>query len=744
MKILYICESFPTTAQADFTGGVEARDYYTAVKLAKKHQVVVITGKRQGVSDFQTLKNIQVIRVGKSVKPEQREDFWVRVQFMLEAYKLAWKQPTDIIQGSNVVSQMIAGIVGYFRKIPRISLVADVFISNWTKNTDVFTGIIGEIMERITLRLPWNMFVSVSDTTKHKLIRQGVDPNKISTIVAGVDHQLIKSIKVKKNKNITITYAGRLVSYKRVQDLITATRTVAHVFPNIKVNIIGDGPMISELKSLASKKSLDSNITFLGFVKSHKQVIKVIKNSDIFCSPSTVEGFGLTTLEALACGVPALLADIPTTREVTQDGQGSILFKPEKPMDLADKIFLLIKDKKLYKQKSKEGKQLAKKFTWEKVAEDAVKLFEDKLKKHSQLHICLLTEFFPKGKTVKFSGGVEARTYFIKTYLEKQGHIVSVISRDKKFVSVSWASIIPRISFQISSIVQAIKTDFNVIEGSNVTCYLPAFMAAKLKRKPAIAWIPDIYQKIWFENFSFFPAISGYLLEKVSLWLPWDQIIAMSHSTKDKLIDAGVDPERISVVYGGVEVEKISKINAPKLKTPRLITLARLVKYKRIQDLIIALSFVKSRFPKLELHILGDGPYRHRLEQFAEEHSVKSKVFFHGNVAHPKAMKLLKQSRIFSLPSVVEGFGLVTAEAMACGTPYINSDIPPTREITQEGVGGFLFKPKSPQLIAKYIEQLLKDKRLYVNKVTEGKKFVKRYDWSEITTQTMNVYRKSI
>jgi glycosyltransferase involved in cell wall biosynthesis len=81
---------------------------------------------------------------------------------------------------------------------------------------------------------------------------------------------------------------------------------------------------------------------------------------------------------------------------------------------------------------------------------------------------------------------------------------------------------------------------------------------------------------------------------------------------------------------------------------------------------------------------------------------------------------------------------------MAAGVPYVNSDIPPTREITDGGKGGILYKPKNERQLAEEIVKLLKNEKLYKSKVKEGKEFVKKYDWSEVVKQTGAIYKKSV
>ncbi len=359
------------------------------------------------------------------------------------------------------------------------------------------------------------------------------------------------------------------------------------------------------------------------------------------------------------------------------------------------------------------------------------------------MNILLIAEFFPKKKQAISGGGVEARNLFTYQYL-KTKHNVKVIHRQRNLIAATFLSIFPRLTYIITAAIKAINSQADIIEGSNFVTYLPAYFSARIKRVPSIAWYPDIYKKTWFENFSFLTAFTGYLLEWIGLRLNWDHIIAMSQSTKTKLIQAGIDPQKITVVYGGVDTKKMKNLNVKKYPSPTICTIARLVKYKRVDDLIKATAIIKQTVPNIKLKIISQGPEEDSLRKLTRKLNLTGNVEFLGSLSHQQAMKVLKKSHIFSLPSIVEGFGLVTIEAMAAGIPYVSSDIPPTREITQNGKGGFLYPPKNYQELALNITKLLTNKKIYQQKHKQAIAIAREYDWDTIASQTLKVYKQTV
>ena len=359
------------------------------------------------------------------------------------------------------------------------------------------------------------------------------------------------------------------------------------------------------------------------------------------------------------------------------------------------------------------------------------------------MKLLFVTEFFPEKLSESFTGGVESRTFQTIARLQAH-HKVSVVSRTKKLIVPSLSSVFGRLGFMVRATLETIKRKPELVEGSNFICYLPAFFGAKLTGAKAVAWYPDVYGKTWFQTTSFPVALLGFVLERLSLILPWDNVIAMSQTTKSKLVSSGIDPDRIEVVYGGVDLESIEKMSTGgKFSKPTICTTARLVPYKHIDDLIRAFALVKSSIRHAQLIIMGDGPQRQTLEILATKLGVSASVQFSGALNHQEVLTNMKRSHVFSLPSSVEGFGLASIEAAACGLPYVSSDIPATREITREATGGYLYPVGDYQTLAEKIITLLTNDKIYETKKQESLKLAQSYDWRTIITQTEAVYQSA-
>ncbi len=367
MKIVYITEYFPYSNEDDISGGVESRCFNIAKRLSKKHEIIVITSWRKGQLRKHQLENIKILRVGSNHEYSNEGSILSRFKFARAAYKTAKKIKADIIEGYNFISYIPAYKAARKTKAKAFATYHEVWIGEWIKTKGLITGTFGYLWEKYTLNLNWNKIISVSKFTANRLIKNKIPKNKIRLIYNGIELKKYKG-KETKYRTPTICSISRLTPKKRVQDLIKATYLIKKDIPNIKTIIIGKGEEINKLKTLTKKLKLENNIEFKGFVKEYKDIIKILKKSHVFCLPSILEGFGIVIAESLASETPYVCSDIEVLKEITENGQGGLIFKKKNYKDLASKIKFLLKNKQLYKQKQKEAKQLIKKYDWDLLA----------------------------------------------------------------------------------------------------------------------------------------------------------------------------------------------------------------------------------------------------------------------------------------------------------------------------------------------------------------------------------------
>lgn len=373
------------------------------------------------------------------------------------------------------------------------------------------------------------------------------------------------------------------------------------------------------------------------------------------------------------------------------------------------------------------------------------------------MKILIVSEFFPKNKQIEFSGGVEARVYFVAKFLAKK-HQVTVLTSllnnsskeeelegfkvirvgPQRFYQATTGDIFSRLKFLINAVQIGSRLDVDIVEGSNFLTHFVAKQISLNKKIPVVAWYPDVWIGNWIKNAGI-AGILGEILERFNLKRGFDGYISISNSTTKKLHK--FIKKDISIISCGVDFDEFKLPIKENKKSPTILSIARLVPYKNQQILIKALSKIPEKMDA-RLIIVGSGPMLLNLENLADKLGIKRKVEFLSNLNRKELVDLIKSCYIFSLPSKVEGFGIVTIEAAAAGLPYVNSNIEVQQEVTKNGLGGFLVDPEDEQGFVEAFIKLISDDKLYRQKSQNAKKLATYYDWQKISKQTEEVYQK--
>jgi len=351
MDIIIVTEYFPISDKVEISGGVETRAFEVAKYLAKDHHVTILTSRPHGSPMESAFCGFKVIRCGKEIDYANKGSFTDRLSFIYEAIRVGKSLKPDLVDGYNFTTYYPAYAIAKFHKVPAIATYHDVWLGEWIKNTGLFTGIVGEFVERFLLGghgKRFARFITNSAYTKGKLVKVGVPASKVFPVYSGLDLDHFKKVRAAKNKDPTVIAIGRLVSYKKMDDLIRAIAHVSSEIPKIKCIILGCGPEEANLKKLIEELGMEDHVQMITEIIKREETVKLLKSSQVFCLPSVVEGMGLVTIEAIAAGIPYVNSAIPPTVEITRGGKGGLLYEPGNWRELAEKIVILLNDKKLY------------------------------------------------------------------------------------------------------------------------------------------------------------------------------------------------------------------------------------------------------------------------------------------------------------------------------------------------------------------------------------------------------------
>ncbi len=197
----------------------------------------------------------------------------------------------------------------------------------------------------------------------------GVSGEKITVIYNAFKKPEFEKEKSNK-KDFVIVSVGRLVPWKGFDKLIDVVNSLSSEIKNIKLNIIGSGPLYNDLK-----KREDDNIKVLG-VMSQLELYKEISNSDLFVLNTGYEGFSHQLLEVMSIGVPIITTKVGGNTELISNNQSGILVEYNNVTEIRDSILKIYSDKDFADKISKEGLRVVSQFSEEKMLSNLSVVFE--------------------------------------------------------------------------------------------------------------------------------------------------------------------------------------------------------------------------------------------------------------------------------------------------------------------------------------------------------------------------------
>ncbi|WP_424355165.1 glycosyltransferase family 4 protein [Methanobacterium sp. MBAC-LM] len=224
--------------------------------------------------------------------------------------------------------------------------------------------------------------ITNSSATRDSCLESGIEKEKLDIIPFGVDIDFYKPLKIPKDKKMFhILAVGYLIERKGFEYLIKAVKEVLTQHENVRLTIVGSGPLEEKLKNIIKELKLESNAKIMKNV-SDDELLQLYNSSDLFVLPSIVdsqgntEGLGVVLLEAMACGLPVIGSDTGGIPDIIQNDETGLLVPEKNILGLSNAILSLIEDEELKDKLAVNGyNKVREKFNWEKIAEDYIKIY---------------------------------------------------------------------------------------------------------------------------------------------------------------------------------------------------------------------------------------------------------------------------------------------------------------------------------------------------------------------------------
>jgi len=235
-----------------------------------------------------------------------------------------------------------------------------------------------------------------------------------------------------------------------------------------------------------------------------------------------------------------------------------------------------------------------------------------------------------------------------------------------------------------------------------------------------------------------------------------DKIVVLSLFTQDKLWNVyHINSRNVSVIPGGVNLKRFKPVtnrmeirqhlNIPQNRVV-LFTVRNLVQRMGLENLIHSIKIVINEASDLFLVLGGSGLLKDHLTALAHRFGLENHIRFTGFIPEDELPDYYRMADFFVLPTrELEGFGLVTLEAMASGVPVMGTPVGGTKEILGKFDQNFLFKDSTPnsmaELILKNYQKIKQDPGIWEEMSQRCRKFVeKNYSWEKNVNALENIF----
>lgn len=209
--------------------------------------------------------------------------------------------------------------------------------------------------------------------------RRLVDPSRVVVIHNGVDPNVFScgERRVLEGKDVVIGTAGRLVDLKGQEFLLRAAGLLTPQHPELRVAVAGKGPAQGRLERLARELGISDRVVFAG---ETADMPSFLRGLDLFVLPSIQEGFGLSLVEAMSCGLPVVGARVGGVPEIVVHGESGLVVEPADPGALAAALEQYLADPALARRMGAAARQrVIERFTIERMVRDYERLYLEAL-----------------------------------------------------------------------------------------------------------------------------------------------------------------------------------------------------------------------------------------------------------------------------------------------------------------------------------------------------------------------------
>lgn len=357
--------------------------YDLCQELKKEFNIIVLTSHYSGSRTFEELHGLKIVRyryapayfeklvynggITTNLKNNKLKWFLLPSFFisqLFSIFKLLRKHPVSVIHAHWLIPQGFLALIAarFIKNPPRLLCTSH--------GSDLFglNDPLSIVIKKWVLKKS-DLITVVSTTMKNKALELAPEiQNKLSIIPMGTDleNTFKPNTQIQRQNNL-ILFVGRLVDNKGLDMLINSLAEVIKQNPETVLVIIGDGPGKELFQQLAENLKISKSIQFKGRL-SHSEIAKWYAKATLAVFPfQQAEGFGLVMIEALGCGCPVIVGDVPAVHDVIEHNKTGLIVEQKNCQLLAKNIIQLLSSPKERMLLAENGRQyVLNKFSWNK------------------------------------------------------------------------------------------------------------------------------------------------------------------------------------------------------------------------------------------------------------------------------------------------------------------------------------------------------------------------------------------
>lgn len=341
-------------------GGAELHLFELFSRLAARgHRVRLVCSGYPGCQPVEMVDGIEVHRVGG------RHTFALRARGAVRR-ALRAERPDVLVDDINKLPLFLAGLTDR----PVYAIVPHLFGTTAFQEAPWPMAAVVWLAERFiprAYRRAW--FHAISESTRDDLVARGVPAERIAVVHPGVDSVAFRPAPgVTRADPPRFVYVGRLRRYKGVEYFLRALAVAREARPELSADIAGSGDDRARLETLVRTLGQEEAVRFLGFVDEATK-LSLLRRAVANVFPSPKEGWGITVMEAAACGTPSLASDSPGLRDSVRDGETGILVPHGSVGALVAGMLHLVQDPVLVERLGQAARRYAEAHSWEAAAD---------------------------------------------------------------------------------------------------------------------------------------------------------------------------------------------------------------------------------------------------------------------------------------------------------------------------------------------------------------------------------------